>query len=168
MCERSGPAVHGIASRARREEGSAAPDRDHSTGGVGTLRDRLAYAVCMVSKRLIFGLLAIGMWAQAPKTAIFDSRLPVHTILREDIFSGYDGNMDRLARGERNLEALLVERTDAKANLMAWKGSIALTRAVYAHEAGWSAEFEQQYRKALDLYAEAARLQPKEIGVLAV
>jgi hypothetical protein len=134
----------------------------------GTLSANFAYAVCMVSKGLISSLIGMSLFAQAPATVAFDSRLPVHTILREDIFAGYAGDMDRLVRGERNLEALLVERPDAKASLTAWKGSIALTRATLAHEAARTAEFDLQYRKALDLYAEAQRLAPKDVGVLAV
>jgi len=122
----------------------------------------------MLRTELIFGLMSISAFAQTPKVAPFDPRLPANTIVREDIFAGYDGNMERLARGETNLEALLVERPQAKATLMAWKGSIALTRAVYANEAGRSAEFEQQYRKALEFFAEALRLDSKDTGVLAV
>src|SRR5258707_269064 len=98
----------------------------------------------MVSKGLIFGWMAAGLFAQAPAALPFDPRLPVSTILREDIFSGFTGNMERLALGEKNLERLLVERPDEKATLTAWKVSIALTRATFAHEAGRSTEFEQQ------------------------
>ena len=87
---------------------------------------------------------------------MFDSRLPVHTIVREDIFAGVMAHdMDRLARADRNIEVLLVERPDAKAPLLAWKGSIALTRAVYVramfeagHDAANRAE-EPGVRKSL-------------------
>ena len=126
------------------------------------------YAVYM-SKKGLLCLLATAAFAQAPKTAMFDSRLPVHTILREDIFAGFMVNdMDRLARGEKTLEVLVLERPEDKAPLSAWKAAIALQRAVLAHEGKRSAEFEREYRKALELYAEAERLGPKDGGVTAV
>src|SRR5256885_15822867 len=115
----------------------------------------------MVSKPLIVACVAIALSAQPPKPA-FDPRLSVHTILREDIFSGYAGHMDLLAKGEKNLAVLLVERPEAKAPLLAWNASIALTRAVYAREAARDAEFDQHYRKALELYAAAAKAGPAD------
>jgi hypothetical protein len=63
--------------------------------------------------------------AQSPTVSTFDPRLSVHTIVREDIFAGFLANdLERLARGEKNLERLLAERPSAKAPLLAWKAGI--------------------------------------------
>jgi tetratricopeptide (TPR) repeat protein len=109
----------------------------------------------------------LSLTAAAQST--FDARLSVHTIVREDIFAGWMANdMARLARGEKNLEVLLAERPQSKAPLLAWKASIALTRAAAAHEAGKKADFEREHRKAMELFDEAAKAGPTDFGVLAV
>jgi hypothetical protein len=115
------------------------------------------------------GILVCLLSLTAAAQSTFDARLSVHTILREDIFAGWMANdMERLARGEKNLEILLMERPQSKAPLLAWKGSIAVTRAAIAHEAGRKADFERDYRKAVDLFDEAAKAGPTDFGVLAV
>src|SRR5690349_3932253 len=51
--------------------------------------------------------------AQSQDPPIGDTRLTVHTLLREDVFSGFlDNNMERFARADRNLDALLTQRPD--------------------------------------------------------
>jgi len=99
--------------------------------------------------------------------SVHDPRLTVHTLVREDIFAGFIINDEaRLAKGERTLDRLLVERPDAKADIVAWQGWAALTWAVYAHEQ--ENEFARYYRKASELYAEAARLAPNSGSVAVI
>jgi hypothetical protein len=70
-------------------------------------------------------------------------------------------------RGEKNLEILLTERPADKAGLTTWKGGIAFKRAIDGCETKHTDDFEREYRKALDLYAEAARLDLADAGVMA-
>jgi hypothetical protein len=115
------------------------------------------------------GLLIFALGAGAVWGVTFDPRLSVHTVVREDIFAGFMANdQERLLRGEKNLEILLTERPDAKAALLAWKGSIAVWRAVIAHEAKKPAESESEYRKALEFFVEAAKAGPEDGGVMAI
>src|SRR6476620_7155891 len=68
--------------------------------------------------------------AQSQDPPIGDTRLTVHTLLREDVFAGFlDNNMERVARAEQNIELLLKDRPGERANLLAWKGAAALQRA---------------------------------------
>jgi len=107
--------------------------------------------------------------AQAPEPPLADTRLTVHTLVREDIFAGFlQSDLVRLARAEKNIEALLASRPGDRASLLAWQGGITLTRAVLAHEGKQPDQFRQQYRRALDLFAEAMRLGPDNVGVFAV
>ena len=107
--------------------------------------------------------------AQAPEPPLADTRLSVHTLVREDIFAGFlQNDMDRLARAERNVERLLESRPADRAPLLAWQGSAALTRAAVANEASDGAQFRQRYRRALDLFNEAASLGPADVGVFAI
>ena len=71
--------------------------------------------------------------AQSPQAPLSDSRLTVHTLVREDIFAGFIGDdMKRFERGEKNIELLLEQRPNQKGNLLAWKGGALLYRAVVA------------------------------------
>jgi tetratricopeptide (TPR) repeat protein len=106
--------------------------------------------------------------AQAPEPPLADARLSVHTLVREDIFAGVlDGDLDRLARGEKSIEVLLERRPADKPGLLAWKAGATLYRGVHAHEAGRAEEFQEQYRQALDLLAQAKKLGPDDPGVAA-
>jgi hypothetical protein len=119
---------------------------------------KLGFAAC---------LLAVSAFAQTAKT--FDARLSVHTILREDLFAGFMANdNDRLLKGEKNLEILFAERPDDKAPLTAWRGLIEMQRAARALEAKRMGDFETEYKKALDDFAEARRLAPNDGGVIAI
>jgi len=123
-------------------------------------------------KPLIAGVLCLAVSAvaaQAPEPPIDDTRLSVHTLLREDVFAGYlQNDLVRLARAEKNVELLLARRPADRAPLVAWQAGTALTRAVLAREAGQDDQFRQQYRKASDLFAEAIKLGPDNVGVFAV
>src|SRR5262249_15831249 len=98
-----------------------------------------------------------------------DTRFSVHTLVREDIFAGLLANdLERLSRGEKNIQTLLEKRPAARADLLAWKAGAIMYRAVRAHENNRSEEFEQKYRQALDLLSEARKLEPAGGGVAAV
>jgi hypothetical protein len=117
---------------------------------------------------LVFALGA-ALAAQAPEPPLSDTRLTVHTLVREDLFAGFLANdLTRLSRGERNVATLLQERPGQRANLLAWQGGAALYRAVRAHEAGDAAEFERLYQSARDAFTEATRLQSGNDGVHAI
>ncbi len=107
--------------------------------------------------------------AQMPEPPITDTRLTVHTLVREDIFAGFlQNDLNRLARAEKNLARLLESRPSERADVLAWQGSVALTRAALASEAKQQVEFKQHYQRALDLYDEAMRLSPDGVGVFAI
>lgn len=111
---------------------------------------------------------SVSVPAQAPEPPIGDTRLTVHTLLREDIFAGFlQNDLVRLARAEKNLEQLLKDRPAERWSLVAWQGSIALTRAVHASEAK-SPDFQRHYRRATDLWAQAMREGAADGGVWAV
>jgi tetratricopeptide (TPR) repeat protein len=107
--------------------------------------------------------------AQIPEPPIADARLTVHTLLREDIFAGFlQNDLARLARAEKNAEQLLASRPAERASVLAWQGSIALTRAAMASEANQPEQFRQHYRRAQDLFTEAMKLGPDNVGVFAI
>jgi hypothetical protein len=124
--------------------------------------------------RIVTGaLLAIAVVttaaAQAPEIPLTDTRLTVHTLLREDIFSGFlDDNTERMARGEKNLTQLLELRPDQRANLLAWKAGIAMQRAVRAHETGKPEEFTRYFKEARDTFANARQLSTGNDGVVPI
>jgi hypothetical protein len=75
------------------------------------------------------------------------------------MFAGFlSDNMERLARGEKNVDLLLAKRPEQRANLLAWKGQAEFYRAVRAHESNKPDEFKTHYKKALDSFAEARKL----------
>jgi tetratricopeptide (TPR) repeat protein len=120
--------------------------------------------------RTIFFLVvsATAVTAQPPAPHA-DARLSVNTLLREDIFAGLmRDDMEGFTRGENNIELLMAQRPAEKPLLLAWKAGATLYRAVRAHEDKRSAEFEKQYRQALDLFAQAKKLDPMDFGVVAV
>ncbi len=107
--------------------------------------------------------------ADSPDPPLAEKRLPVSTLVREDIFSGWRANdMDRYARAEKNIEVLLEQRPNEKAELLAWKGGTKLYRAILALEEGKPEEFERGYQESLDLFTEAKKLGPKHPAVAAI
>jgi hypothetical protein len=121
-------------------------------------------------KRIALVVVLVGVAvAQSPPPPLSDSRLTVHTLLREDIFAGLLANdMDRFVRGEKNIQLLLEQRPDQKGNLLAWKASAALYRAVVAFENKQKDEFQEKYQLALDLFSEAAKVNSGSDGVAAI
>ena len=107
--------------------------------------------------------------AQTIESPLSDTRLTVHTLVREDIFAGLlADDVDRVARAEKNLEVLLEKRPTAKHLSLAWKGGAKMYRAVRAHEAKQHDEFKQYHQQALDCFAEARRINSADGGVAAV
>jgi hypothetical protein len=107
--------------------------------------------------------------AQSPDPLLSETRLSVHTLVREDIFAGFrNGNMERLSKAERNIEVLLKERPAQRANLLAWKGGATTYRAVRAHESGQAGEFARLFAAALDDFADAGTLDSGNDGVAAI
>ena len=107
--------------------------------------------------------------AQAPEPPLADTRLTVHTLLREDVFAGFlQNDMTRLARAEKNADLLLTSRPAERAPILAWQGGMALTRAALANEAQQPDQFRQHYQRAQRLFAEAMKLGPTDVGVFAI
>jgi tetratricopeptide (TPR) repeat protein len=117
---------------------------------------------------LVFVVVAAAA-AQSPDSLLSETRLSVHTLLREDIFAGFlDNNMERFSKAEANIEILLKQRPDQRGNLLAWKAGAATYRAVRAHEAGQAGEFGRRFTEALDGFAAAAKVDSAGVGVAAV
>ena len=118
-------------------------------------------------KTALLGLVLVtGVTAQESDALLSDTRLTVHTLVREDIFAGFmSDNQARFAKGEANIETLLKTRPSERANLLAWKGGAQLYRAVRAHEAGNAAEFKRLYKEATDTFAAAGKLSSGNDGV---
>jgi tetratricopeptide (TPR) repeat protein len=113
--------------------------------------------------------IAAAVSAQSAEPPLADTRLTVHTLLREDIFAGFlQSDLTRLARAEKNADALLASRPAERASVLAWQGGMALTRAILASEAGQPEQFRQLYRRAQELFAEAMKLGPDNVGVFAI
>lgn len=107
--------------------------------------------------------------AQAPDPVLSETRLSVHTLLREDVFAAFIGdNVERLARAEQNIEFLLKERPGQRANLLAWKGGASMYRAVVAHESARPDEFARFFADAGKEFAAAASLASPNDGVAAI
>lgn len=122
-----------------------------------------------ISKIFLLLLCVTVAMAQTPEPPISDTRIPVHTLVREDLFAGFlADDMERFARGEKNIQLLLEKRPAAKSSLLAWKASATLYRAVIAYENKRSDEFQQNYRAALDLFSQARQLGANDGGVPAI
>ena len=122
-----------------------------------------------IPRVLLLIALATVALAQAPEIPLKDSRLTIHTLVREDIFAGFlQGDMERFSRGEKNIQLLLDLRPAEKADLLAWKGGAELYRAVRALEEKRNDEFQKKYELALAKFDEARKLQPQGGGVNAV
>jgi hypothetical protein len=120
---------------------------------------------------VIFVLGGSGV-AQTPRAPTFDPAIPFSAFIREDLFAGFIGTEkngdERFLRGEKNLEILLAERPQDRPALLAWKGGIAFKRAVDAIRAVRNDEFEREYERGGELYAEAGKLAPDSVDVMAL
>jgi hypothetical protein len=118
---------------------------------------------------VVIGIGIAGIEAQSPEPPLSDARLTVHTLLREDLFAGFMANdMVRFARGERNVEQLLKDRPDQRANLLAWRGLALMHRATLARDSGNNDEFLKQLAAARASFAEAGTLPSGNDGVAAI
>jgi tetratricopeptide (TPR) repeat protein len=125
--------------------------------------------MCKISRIFLVALFVAVAMAQSPEPPLSDTRLTVHTLVREDVFAGFlTDDMERFARGEKNIQTLLEKRPAEKSSLLAWKAGVATYRAVRAHEANRSDEFQREYRQALDLFSQARELGSNDPGVAAV
>lgn len=121
---------------------------------------------------LFVAFVTIVAVAQTPQSApqpLADTRLSVNTLLREDIFAGFlSDDMERFARGEKNLETLLEQRPAAKSTLLAWKAGAVYYRAIRAYENNQRDQFDRYYTQALDLLTQARQIGPQDGGVYAI
>jgi hypothetical protein len=123
----------------------------------------------MKKSPLLILVLATGLAAQSPAPPLADTRIAVHTLLREDVFAGFLSNdLTRFAKAEQNVNTLLEQRPSERGNLLAWKGGMTLYRAVRAHEAAQPAEFQRLYQLAREQFAEAGRSTSGNDGVPAI
>ncbi len=123
----------------------------------------------MIKRIVVVLMLATIVVAQSIEPPLSDTRLTVHTLVREDIFAGFlADDMEQFARAEKNIEILLEKRPDQKANLLAWKGGATLYRAVRAYENKNNDEFQQKYKQALALFQEAGSYKSGNDAVHAV
>ena len=123
----------------------------------------------IIKRLLVVAMLATVVAAQSVEPPLADNRLTIHTLLREDIFSGFlADNMEQFSRGERNIDLLLEKRPTQKGNLLAWKGGATLYRAVRAYENKQNDEFQKYYDQALAFFAEAEKQPSGNDGLPAV
>ena len=110
-----------------------------------------------LKRALLPSLVVTAAAAPAPETLLSDTRLTVHTLLREE-FSPASGTTTSSAWQERNdIDVLLKERPGERGNLLAWRAGASTFRAVRAHEAGKAEEFERVYAEARADFAAAAK-----------
>ena len=118
---------------------------------------------------LLCSILASPALAQAPEPPLDDTRLTIHTLVREDVFAGWrSDNQQRLERAEKNIERLLTSRPAERADLLAWKGGIAVYRAANALESEDQDAFEKYYQTAQELFAAAKQANPNSGGVMSI
>lgn len=123
----------------------------------------------LVKTAFLLFVLVAAAGAQSTDPLLSETRLSVHTLLREDIFAGFrNNNMERLAKAEQNIDLLMMERPGQRANLLAWKAGATTYRAVRAHEAGQAEEFSRRFTEALNDFAAAAKLDSGNDGVGAI
>jgi hypothetical protein len=122
-----------------------------------------------LSKIFLLALFVTVAMAQTPEPPLSDTRLTIHTLVREDIFAGFLSNdTGRLSRGEKNVQLLLEKRPAAKAELLAWQAGTSMYRAVSAYEDNRNDDFQKYYKQALDQFAQARQNDKSGGGVDAV
>lgn len=119
--------------------------------------------------KVILAVMLIGLFmVQSPDPPISDTRLSIHTLVREDIFAGFlADDMERFARGEKNIQLLLEKRPEARPELLAWKGGATLYRAVKAVENNDKMAYNKYYQAAMDNFAESKKLSTGSEGAAA-
>jgi hypothetical protein len=127
------------------------------------------YGMRVLKTALLVCVVVTSAAAQTQDALLMDTRLTVHTLVREDIFAGFMNNqIDRLAKAEQNIAVLMKARPEEQANLLAWKAGATLYRAVVAHEAGKNDEYTKLWKEASDGFAAAAKPTSGNGGVQAI
>jgi len=109
-------------------------------------------------------LIAITAVTLSAETA--DPRLPVPTLVREDLFAGFMADdMVRFEKGVAMLEQLDRERPAERGSVRALQGAAAMYRAAVAYDKNDKAEGHRQYLLALERYEQALKLAPEDPGV---
>jgi hypothetical protein len=128
--------------------------------------------VHLIKKIIVFGFVLATVAVASPPQAeppLSDTRLTVHTLLREDIFSGFMSNdMARFEKGEKNIDKLMELRPGQKGNLLAWKGGATIYRAVLAYENKQPDQFKKLYKQAQDYFEEARKQTSGNEGLPAI
>ena len=100
-------------------------------GGTPTLAEG-AKPMRTIAMSCVVLFLVSEAFGDSPDPPLADKRLPVSTLVREDVFSGWRANdLERYARAEKNIDLLLEQRPGEKAELLAWKGGTKLYRACW-------------------------------------
>jgi tetratricopeptide (TPR) repeat protein len=86
-------------------------------------------------------------------------------VVREDIFAGFDGDGERLAKGMKKCEEILEKKKD-HAEAMVWLGSGEVYLSGQAFRKGDFGNGMKLWQKGLDHMNKAAELEPENIGVL--
>jgi hypothetical protein len=105
----------------------------------------------------------------APLMAIDDSKLTVHTLVREDIFAGLlAGDMETHDRGMAKLKELRKTRPAELATIDSWESLGLSLHAANAWKAGKKEEARKLFDQAWELQTKALAAEPKDVGVNAV
>ena len=100
----------------------------------------------MLARILFVAAFTITVAAQSPEPPLSDTRIPIHTLLREDLFAGFmNDDLTRFERGERNLQQLLQQRPADRAPLLAWQGAATHRPAARGSERGSSRRSAQPH-----------------------
>ena len=98
-----------------------------------------------------------------------DTRLTVHTLLREDIFAGFQSNnMDRVSKAEQNIETLLQERPDQRAQPAGLEGRSGDVSSRARARGRQGRGIQRRFAEARDGFAAAAKLESGNDGVAAI
>jgi hypothetical protein len=136
-----------------------------------SLWPRLAVVFAATSSLALAGVVSQDRASLVPKKPTIDpplaeTRLSVHTILREDSFAGFLANDEKRAqRARKNRDILFQQRPDQKGNLLAWKAGDLLYQAVLAHEAKKPDEFRRLFKESQEHFALAAEEKTGNDGV---
>src|SRR5262249_38126563 len=126
-------------------------------------------AMLRMSILVVIVVACITAVSRAQDSVLSDTRISVHTLIREDVFAGIlEDDMQRLEKGEKNIEILLEQRPKEKASLLAWKAGVTMFRGVLALEDKRTDDFEKKYTQGLELLKQAKALAPDDVGVNAV
>ncbi len=131
---------------------------------------RTSLAIPILASTLLSGVvLGIGgsLSAQAPTPAAAQPAPPSARFdheVRADFFTGFAGNVERLARGMARTEEVLATQPD-HAEALVWHGSGLLFKAGQAFQAGDTAAGMEVFGRGLGEMNKAVALAPDQVGV---